>query len=289
MAPRFVFTEPVGLRLRIRYKLAEMKEASRERLAGALQVVGLLGPTSRLRQHYLALRGSVAVNGAGDDGPPLPPASLRVLVDGRSADAHRFLRIGEQSSRRVRQALAAVGVELEALDRVLDFGCGCGRVARHWSTMEGPEIHGCDHNPRLAAWCERNLPFMRISRNDLAPPTEYADDSFDLIYALSVFTHLPESLQMAWMAEFRRILRPGGTLLFTTFGDRAKPRLGARDRADFESGRLVVKRPNMAGSNLCIALHPYAYVTNGLLGDLSLLSFMEASSPSGQDTYVARR
>jgi SAM-dependent methyltransferase len=162
-------------------------------------------------------------------------------------------------------------------------------VARHWAKLEGPEIYGCDQNPELVEWCSRNLPFMSTSVNEVEPPTPYEDESFDLVYALSVLTHLPEELQSPWMAEFRRILRPDGLLLFTTLGERAKDRADARDRADFEAGRLVVKRAQLPGSNLCTVLHPYAYVTNGLLEDFSLLNFSEAASPQGQDTYLARR
>jgi len=175
------------------------------------------------------------------------------------------------------------------LERILDFGCGCGRVARHWTDLDGPEIHACDQNKGLIRWCSENLPFVHAIANDVEPPTPYDDASFDLIYALSVLTHLPEELGFAWMAEFRRILRPGGLLLFTTLGERAKDRADARGRADFEAGRLVVNRSELPGSNLCIALHPHSYVTNGLLEGYSLVTFTEALTAQGQDTYLAQR
>jgi SAM-dependent methyltransferase len=265
-----------------------MKEATRERLARGLQAVGLLRSGARLRERVLALRAGSS-DATGPDGLPLPPARLRVAVDGRSADAGRFIRVGEQSAQRVRRAIAATGRDLSRFERILDFGCGCGRVARHWANLDGPEICGCDQNPELVEWCSRNLPFMSVRVNGVEPPTPYEDSSFELVYALSVLTHLPEELQSPWMAEFRRILRPDGLLLFTTLGERSKGRADARGRADFEAGRLVVKRSQLPGSNLCTVLHPYSYVTNGLLDGFSLLSFTEAASPQGQDTYLARR
>jgi SAM-dependent methyltransferase len=265
-----------------------MKEATRERLARGLQAVGLLRSGARLRERFLALRARGA-EVTGPDGLPLPPPKLRVAVDGRSADAGRFIRVGAQSAQRVRRAIAAAGRDVSEFERILDFGCGCGRVARHWANLNGPEIFGCDQNPELVEWCSQNLPFMSVTVNGLEPPAPYEDSSFDLVYALSVLTHLPEELQSPWMAEFRRILRPEGLLLFTTLGERSKGRADARGRADFEAGKLVVKRAQVPGSNLCTVLHPYDYVTNGLLGGFSLLSFTEAVSPHGQDTYLAQR
>ena len=190
----------------------------------------------------------------------------------------------------MRDVLADVDVDLATQDRILDFGCGCGKVARHWANLEGPEIHGCDYNPELVRWCQRNLPFMKVKTNQLAPPTPYDSGSFDVVYALSVFTHLPESLQRAWAAELRRILRPGGVLLLTTLGARFTERLSAERRAEFEAGRIVVQRPRLAGENLCIAIHPEPYVRQDLLADFSVLTVADCSSDGMfQDAYVARR
>src|SRR5215207_5994036 len=159
-----------------------MKEATRERLARGLQAVGLLRIGARLRERALASRARGA-DETGPDGLALPPPKLRVAVDGRSADAQRFIRVGRQSAQRVRGAIAAAGADISRFERILDFGCGCGRVARHWANLQGPEICGCDQNPELVEWCSRNLPFMSVEVNDVEPPTPYEDASFDLVYA----------------------------------------------------------------------------------------------------------
>ncbi|WP_293680907.1 class I SAM-dependent methyltransferase [uncultured Phenylobacterium sp.] len=51
--------------------------------------------------------------------------------------------------------------------------------------------------------------------NGHQPPLPYADQTFDLVYALSVFTHLPQDHQFAWLDELRRVLKPGRLLLTT--------------------------------------------------------------------------
>jgi SAM-dependent methyltransferase len=266
-------------------------QETRDSIANSLDRVRLLRPAARARERYLAMR-TPEGPAVGPDGLALPSARLRLLVDGRSGDAETFLQVGAQLARSVREAAALSGEPIESLDSILDFGCGCGRVARHWATLDGPQVYGCDYNAELVAWCERELPFLRASRNDLEPPTGYPDASFDLVYAFSVFTHLTEPLQRDWMAEFRRILKPGGRLVISTLGEHSRERLSAAERERFDAGQVVVQRPRMAGDNVCTAYHPRSYVTRTLMGDYADVEFLNLASSDVflmQDAWVARR
>ena len=120
----------------------------------------------------------------------------------------------------VEQPLIAAGYRFADFDRILDFGCGAGRLlqALNLSRREGQELWGCDVNEACATWCKDNLDFATVAHTALAPPLPYADDSFDLIVAISVFTHLSRPLQVAWARELMRVLRPGGVALVTTWG-----------------------------------------------------------------------
>ena len=84
--------------------------------------------------------------------------------------------------------------------------------------------------------------------------------SFDLVYALSVFTHLTSELQLAWRDELLRVLRPDGLLLLTTHGRSYVPRLDQDERKRFERGELVVRWGDVPGTNLCSAYHPEPYL-----------------------------
>jgi SAM-dependent methyltransferase len=171
-----------------------------------------------------------------------------------TADSDWFLRSG----RAAYDAIAA-NVPLGEIDTVLDFGCGCGRVLRYWQGHSGT-ARGSDRDAGAVEWCRSHLPFASVDRNGLAPPLPYDDDSFDLVYALSVFTHLTDELQTAWRDELRRVLRPGGRLLFTTHGRSYLPRLEPEERERFERGELVVRWGELPGSNLCSAYHPETYL-----------------------------
>ena len=155
--------------------------------------------------------------------------------------------------------LIAAHVPLGELGAVLDFGCGCGRVTRYWSEFAGT-VAGSDLDAGAVEWCRSNLPFAQFELNTLAPPLAFADERFDLVYALSVFTHLTAELQLAWRDELRRVLRPGVFLLVTTHGRSYLPRLEEDERARFERGELVVRWGDVPGTNLCSAYHPEPYL-----------------------------
>ena len=231
----------------------------------------------------------------GPDGLPLPPASLRARVSA-PGDAGFFLEAGRSQADFVRELVARNGSRMEDMGAILDFGCGCGRLARWWSGLGGPAIHGCDTKPDLVEWCSRNLPFMSARVNGLEPPLPYETEHFDLIYALSVFTHMSEELQDRWLNELDRVLRPGGLLFFTVAGDAYTGKLEPADRARYETGELVAHFTEADGSNLCAAYHPRPYVEAHMLERLELLEAVPGGGGNGsappvsrQDIYLARK
>jgi SAM-dependent methyltransferase len=205
-----------------------------------------------------------------------------------------FLAGGALGRRILTETLARNGVEVERLGALLDFGVGCGRVARHWVGIEA-DVHGCDYNAALVEWCGANLPHVTAARNRLEPPLPYADERFDFVYALSVFTHLTEPQQRAWAAELRRVTRRGGHVLFTTHGPtfpHADPSFDTAEiRARLERGELIVFAPDHAGRNNCAALHPRSWVERNMLDGFELVEHLErgAEMNGGQDMYLVRR
>jgi SAM-dependent methyltransferase len=255
-------------------------------VGNTLYAAGLGPAVLRLRLRLAAL----ARDGWGTapDGLPLPPARLRVLVDG-GGDPARFAEDGRVAADAIVRALGVAGVELASLGPVLDFGCGCGRVARHWAALRGVELHGCDRNRELAEWCAENLGHVETRVNGPAPPLPYEDGRFGLVYAISVFTHLAEPEASAWLEELVRVLHPGGYLLLTTHGRLYEAELSASERAAFDRGEPVVQRPRMAGTNACSTFHPRAYMERRLARHFEAVRFLGdgASLPFIQDVYLA--
>jgi SAM-dependent methyltransferase len=222
--------------------------------------------------------------------PPVPPAQLRVRVGPAHGDLDYFLRTGERHARLVRTLLEQHGEGPEASAPILDFGCGCGRVARHWHGAD-VGLHGCDVNRRMIEWCRTNLDFGRFDINALAPPLPYADGSFGLAYAFSVFTHLPEPLQHEWLREFGRVLRPGGYLLFSTLGEYyvRLERLTGPERERFDDGRLVVLFEDHAGESFCSAYHPREYVERTLADGFEYLAYRSGDDEEQHDMHLLRK
>jgi len=221
------------------------------------------------------------------DGLPLPPPSHIVLVGG-DTNVPAFLAGGVAVVDAMREMLAGAGANLAECRSILDFGCGCGRVMRQLrAEAAGRKLRGTDYNERLIAWCRENLAFAQFDVNNLNPPLAYASGEFDLIYAFSVFTHLPQRLQVAWMRELARTLRPGGHLFITVHGDTFVEALDADERSTFAAGDLVVRHARNAGSNLCTAFHPRAYLQRLAAPDLEIVA--HASARLGQDALLLRK
>jgi len=225
------------------------------------------------------------------DGLPLPPARLRAQVGPLHADAEFFLRSGKHNADLIRDVLREDGASIEELEALLDWGCGCGRVLRHWSDLPRTRVRGCDITPKMVEWCNEHLPFAEAAVNELLPPLPYDDATFDLVYAFSVLTHLSEDLQHAWMQECRRVLKPGGYLLFSTLGEYfvSRNRLTEEERSSFASGNLVVLYEGSAGTSLCSAYHPAEYVARELARDLEAVTFRPAADDGRHDIHVLRK
>jgi ubiquinone/menaquinone biosynthesis C-methylase UbiE len=173
---------------------------------------------------------------------PVPPALLRFRVS-ESLSVREFLRIGAGSANLVRHHVNLMGIDLVNGSRVLDFGCGCGRTLR-WFLASGisAEFHGVDVDKEAIDWCNRNLHRGHFLATEPLPPLPYPGQHFDLVYCLSVFTHLNEPMQDAWLAELRRVLKPGGALLLTVFGATAAKKLGPADKRTLRDLGFVHKR-----------------------------------------------
>ncbi|HUO07582.1 MAG TPA: class I SAM-dependent methyltransferase [Phycisphaerae bacterium] len=156
--------------------------------------------------------------------PPIPPQELRAITAAPEpeiflwtglVDITSFLAIYHHYKGNAHRA------------KVLDFGAGCGRMIRFLNDFsEKYQPFASDVNGQHMTWCGENLKGVTCFKNGTVPPFpekvgEKDVAGFDLIYSLSVFTHLPEVTARKWMEEIHARLAPGGILIFTTHGDRA--------------------------------------------------------------------
>ena len=173
-------------------------------------------------------------------GHPVPPARLRFRV-GEDSRLATFLEVGRRTAQNIETVVAQVEFEIIPGLAVLDFGCGCGRTLR-WLIERYPGVrwHGVDVDAEAIAWCQANIPAASFICGSPLPPLPFADASLDMIYAISVFTHLNEDFQRAWIAELERVLTPGGMLLLSVYSEhvwREQP-----EAATVEAGGFVFRK-----------------------------------------------
>lgn len=148
---------------------------------------------------------------------PFPPVPNIQRVIGDSSTV-RFAMGGAMIFKNLESYLAELGHAWSDFPRILDWGCGAGRVTRYMLSETGSAVTGADIDPDNIAWCRQAYPEGRFELVPLRPPTAFEDGAFDLAIGLSVMTHLQEGDQWLWLHELRRIVRPGGLVFLSVQG-----------------------------------------------------------------------
>jgi SAM-dependent methyltransferase len=137
------------------------------------------------------------------------------------------------------RALAQKFLAGQARITILDWGVGCARVAAPLKRAMMPEAHvlGVDVDSVNVDWCRKNVSDIDVALADFFPPLEIEPASVDLIYGVSVMTHLTEGAQLAWLKEFRRILKTGGICILSTHGNFALAKANYSDPSAIQQVR----------------------------------------------------
>ena len=146
--------------------------------------------------------------------PDVPEAELQATWNGTSGAS--LAAQGVQFYDRLRERYgeySAVGLQDSA---VLDFGCGWGRLTRMFARDVRPgALFGCDPAPLILDLAERNRVPATFARSEHIPERIPFEQSFELAFAFSVFTHLSERAHIASLRALHHALRPGGILVVT--------------------------------------------------------------------------
>ncbi len=176
---------------------------------------------------------------------------------------------------------------------ILDWGCGPGRIIRHLPSIidKSCTLHATDYNKEYVKWCKSNIQDVLFNQNQLTPPMTYEDNFFDIIYGISIFTHLSEEMHHKWFNELIRILKPNAILFLTTHGEAFKMKLTEAEKEKFDKGSLIVKSNTKEGHRTFGAFQPSNFMKN-LIGKNKILEHIIGEVKNErpqQDIWIIRK
>jgi len=145
---------------------------------------------------------------------PVPPNHC--LRRTSSLTIRHYFESGITTMMPIMTAARMYGVDLDQPVNVLDFGCGVARQLLQL-TRNYPNVHAraCDAHPDNVRYIRRAFPNVDSYANSFDPPLKYADNTFDLVYSVSTFSHFSFEDAKLWLKELRRITAPDGLLCLT--------------------------------------------------------------------------
>jgi SAM-dependent methyltransferase len=228
------------------------------------------------------------------DGWPEPPPHLMMRTIS-SNSAVFYWNVGLQSFSEYLRHIERHS-NVSAPKRLLDWGCGCGRLTRFFlAQFPNLEVHGCDIDSEQIDWCNAHLTTGQFIVVPPAPPAPFADGMFDIVVSWSVLTHLSRATQLEWLKEMRRILARGGLFVASVSGE-------SLSKFYPVDARLTMLDDGIADSSLDPALDgiaPVGYYRGTLQGRnytcrefsryFEIVDYIRQGATSSQDLVVMRR
>lgn len=223
----------------------------------------------------------------------LPDVFLRYRVGG-DLRVSGFLESGREVAENIKSALTKVDKNIKNFKNILDFGCGCGRTLRWFANCaSSSRFYGTDIDPEAISWCRMHLRFAAFGLNEALPPLAYSDEKFDLIYAISVFTHLNEDYQFQWLEELGRIAQPGSIVLISVIGKHRWRHLHRNDINEIQRrGFAYIRTYQMKGilpDWYQMAYHTEKYVYDHYSKYFEILDYIPRGIADHQDLIIARK
>lgn len=179
--------------------------------------------------------------------------------------------------------------------RILEWGCGVGRIIRHIPRTAGNNalITGADINEEMIKWNSSNISNVHFKKISYFPPTDFETGEFNLVFALSVFTHIESEFQTAWLAEIERIISRNGIFLFTTQGSKFDGNLGNLEIETLHNKGALTINYKQKGHRMMSTYNQYESFKITVKEHFEILEYYSGAQypekVGGQDLWIVRK
>lgn len=174
---------------------------------------------------------------------------------------------------------------------LFEWGCGPVRILRHIPEIlaeKNVKVFGSDYNPETIKWDKKSFDNISFSKNELLPPLEYENNFFDVIYCISVFTHLDEVTELKWFNEIIRVLKQGGIFLLSIHGESSRVKLSEDEKKVFDENGCVIRSNVTEGKRCFVSYNSEKFMREKMLKDVEILEFIPGKK-NEQDIWIVRK
>lgn len=204
-----------------------------------------------------------------------------------------YFHDGMSSAKKLDSLVRELGFDVNSRPRILEFASGYGCVTRHFKNhLPYADFVSCDIHADAVDFIQKKIGVAAVV-SSTTPELLDIPESFDLVFALSFFSHMPKSTWLRWLMALYLRVKPGGLLVFTTQG--------------LETARKYMGNPTMPAEGFwflpeseqhdldgneygqTIVTEEFVWSQCRYLPNADVLKSMPAYWWGHQDTYVLRR
>jgi SAM-dependent methyltransferase len=145
----------------------------------------------------------------------------------KSSAIRYYFEDGLKSAKQLDELIREFGIDSSACPKILEFASGYGCVTRHFKNcLTYAKTVSCDIHLTAVDFIQTKIGEEAVISQKLPELLSVSND-FDVVFALSFFSHMPRATWQRWLIALYGCLKPGGLLIFTTHGvESAKKFLG---------------------------------------------------------------
>lgn len=242
--------------------------------------------------HFSAIRNKKANRNFTKKYPDflIPPNSI--LFETGNVQYSSYFQSGREAAAEIHALCLLFGSR--PVETILDWGCGTGRVTRHLANyFPEASITGIDANPACIDWLQHNIPHIDWQLGSYQWVNKISSNSFDLIIALSVLTHLPASEQQHWLEQLHSRLHTNGLIWLSTHGSTYYHQLTSKQHAELLEKGMLTLGSNQEGSRSMRTYHTYKGMQQLIHQDWELLLYYNGEKfpgiLGGQDAWLIKK